>query len=167
MRQPHIVRFVQEKSTGIEPAFGRWVKDVRKRAQRSQTDVSEGLAARGIMLDASAISRIESGDRSVRLSEAVAIAAVLGVPLLAEPVAARLEDRVAAEERIHDLIERVNVLRRRRDRIDMEHSAVAFELQSVLQELDLLQAQVAVDTASESENQGGEEMPHGQRQAET
>jgi transcriptional regulator with XRE-family HTH domain len=149
MRQPHIVRFVQEQSGGIEPAFGRWAKDMRKRAQRSQSDVSEDLAARGVMLDASAISRIESGERSVRLSEAVAIAAVLGVPLLAEPVAARLEDRVSVEERLHDLADRAGVLRRRSERIDMERASVHYELESVLEQIRSLEIQLAFETAGE------------------
>lgn len=84
----------------IEPEFGRWVRD-----QRKQQSVSQGeLASRcGDLLDASAISRIESGKRSVRLSEAVAIAQALDSPFLSaqftervDPVRRLVSDALAA-----------------------------------------------------------------------
>ncbi len=73
--------------------------------QRKQQGVSQGeLASRcGDLLDASAISRIESGKRSVRLSEAVAIAQALDSPFLSaqftervDPVRRLVSDALAA-----------------------------------------------------------------------
>lgn len=47
----------------------------------SQQDLSGRLAARGIILDRSAIARIENGERYVRDYEALAIARLFNVPI--------------------------------------------------------------------------------------
>lgn len=60
---------------GVEQDFGKWVRARRKAKRMSQADLGKRS---GLALDASAISRIESGTRSVRLSEAVAIKQVFG-----------------------------------------------------------------------------------------
>lgn len=99
--QAHTVCFVQTYEE-IESEFGRWVRDQRKEARISQAE----LAARsGLPIDASAISRIESGDRSVRLSEAVAIAGALDQQILpsglldrADPVRRLVEETIFAVE---------------------------------------------------------------------
>lgn len=54
---------------------------LRKLNKLSQRDFAEKLTAKGMPVDASAVSRIEKGTRSVRLTEALTIAEVLDVDL--------------------------------------------------------------------------------------
>jgi len=70
----------------IEAAFGKWIRDTR-----SASGVTQSQLADVVGLDASAISRLEGGTRSIRLSEAVIVARALGVEILPEPLRARLE----------------------------------------------------------------------------
>jgi transcriptional regulator with XRE-family HTH domain len=72
---------MQNNQVPIENRFGEEVLEVRRVGRMSQKDLSELLAQRGLMLDASAISRIEKGARAIRLSEAAVIAEVLGFSL--------------------------------------------------------------------------------------
>lgn len=67
-------------------------------------------------LDASAISRLEGGSRSIRLSEAVIVARALGVEILPEPLRARLEptdaERLLRErDRARDFLAELNAQR--------------------------------------------------------
>ncbi|MCW2165777.1 helix-turn-helix protein [Microbacterium hydrothermale] len=71
----------------IEPEFGRWVRDQRRSKQISQGE----LAQLSGVVDASALSRIESGKRSVRLSEAVALAQALDSPFLSAQFTERVD----------------------------------------------------------------------------
>lgn len=71
----------------IEPEFGRWVRDQRKGKGLSQGELAHLTG----MIDASALSRIESGKRSVRLSEAVAIAQAVGSPFLSAQFTERVD----------------------------------------------------------------------------
>lgn len=63
--------------------FGASVASFRKANGLSQRQMADILKERGLPVDASAISRIEKGGRSVRLSEALLIADVLNVELRA------------------------------------------------------------------------------------
>lgn len=65
----------------VAVAFGRGVALYRVTAGLNQRQLAERLRERGVTFDTAAISRIEKGKRSVRLSEAVAIAEALGSPL--------------------------------------------------------------------------------------
>lgn len=60
-----------------EQRFGSMVLESRRALGISQKDLSEGLASEGLVLDNSAISRIEKGTRALRLSEAIVLARVL------------------------------------------------------------------------------------------
>lgn len=62
---------------------GRAVRRVRSSSsvKVSQQDLAGKLAVRGIQIDRSALARIESGDRSVRDFEVLALADALHVPL--------------------------------------------------------------------------------------
>ncbi len=63
--------------------IGRRVREARRKSQPaiSQDDLAGRLAARGILLDRSAISRIESQTRYVMDYEALAIAEALKVSI--------------------------------------------------------------------------------------
>jgi transcriptional regulator with XRE-family HTH domain len=81
------------------PIFARRLRDERGRAGVSQAALADHLTATLYhRVDASAISRMEKGDRPARLDEAVVIAEKLGVPL-----ATLLRDRDAIDERIDEL----------------------------------------------------------------
>jgi transcriptional regulator with XRE-family HTH domain len=60
-----------------ESRFGAMVLESRRALGISQKELSAGLAELGLPLDDSAISRIEKGTRSLRLSEAIIIAKAL------------------------------------------------------------------------------------------
>lgn len=72
---------VQHLPDSTEKIFGQAVNRFRISRQMSQRDLAEELTELGMSVDASAVSRIEKGSRSVRLSEAVIIASALRVDL--------------------------------------------------------------------------------------
>ena len=72
---------MQSNDKPIELRFGEAVSEGRRVQRVSQKQLAELLTRGGLPLDASAISRIEKGTRAIRLSEAVAIADVLGFSL--------------------------------------------------------------------------------------
>lgn len=64
--------------------FARRLRQERKRASISQAELARRIAQfLGTAVDPSAVTRIEQQTRAVRLDEAVAAAAALGVPLTA------------------------------------------------------------------------------------
>lgn len=72
-----------KKSAKQKNIIGTAVRELR-RAQRpkvSQQDLAGRLAARGVVIDRSAIARIESGERFVSDYEALTIAQALKVPV--------------------------------------------------------------------------------------
>lgn len=64
-----------------EQMFGQTMRALRKRSGYTQAEIADQLVAYGIKLDPSAVTRMENGDRSVRLNEAVAVATILFVSL--------------------------------------------------------------------------------------
>lgn len=116
--------FVQPDSINTERAFGRWVKARRTDQKMSQAELAAAISARGIALDASAISRIESGDRSIRLNEADAIALALGEALFSGPLADRLSEGTIVFDLIARAAERLAQLCERRDRLETEAISV-------------------------------------------
>ena len=79
--------------------FARRLREERERAGLSQADLAGRLS--DVLNDAiyhSAVARMESGKRSVKIDEAIAIADVLGVRL-----AELLEDRDTVDDRIDEL----------------------------------------------------------------
>lgn len=60
-----------------EQRFGSMVFESRRALGMSQKELSDELVTQGLMLDNSAVSRIEKGTRALRLSEAIVIARVL------------------------------------------------------------------------------------------
>lgn len=65
----------------VEPAFRQGVRDRRERLGWSQTRLAKELASIGMHVDGTAITRIESGERRIRLDEAWAISAVMRLPI--------------------------------------------------------------------------------------
>lgn len=70
---------VEQKETSPEYLFGRKVAEIRKELGLSQRKFAEKLSENGMSVDASAVSRLEGGDRALPLSEVYTIAEVLGV----------------------------------------------------------------------------------------
>ena len=65
----------------MESRFGVALREERTRLKLSQKAMAERLAAAGFSIDGPGLSRLEKGNRSVRLGEAQTIAEVLAVPL--------------------------------------------------------------------------------------
>lgn len=147
--QAHMMYLVQEQSTsGIEPEFGRLVRESRQTAKLSQADVSAALARRGLSLDGSAISRIESGDRSVRLSEAALIAEVLEIPLLSASFVARATPARNLVAELGDLANRATSLRRQAEVLQMEYGNVQASYRETVAQL-----RTTVERAGELDHQ--------------
>lgn len=66
----------------VSATFGERAKEARLAAGLTQQQLADRLSEAGVSLDTSAITRIEAGQREPRLSEAVAIAQVLGFDLI-------------------------------------------------------------------------------------
>ena len=62
-------------------AFGQRVRTARDNAGLTQIQLQELLTGYGVHFDTSAITRVESGEREPRLTEALAIADILGISL--------------------------------------------------------------------------------------
>lgn len=71
---------MQRPTEPTEATFSRRMREAREAQGATQSAVATALAMmHGIKLDSTAITRMESGQRAIRLGEAVAIAAVLGM----------------------------------------------------------------------------------------
>lgn len=79
----HMQQLTQPKKPGrsIEEVVGEQIAAMRTMRELTQRDLASALTEAGMPVDASAVSRIEKGTRSVRLSEATVIASVLDVDL--------------------------------------------------------------------------------------
>lgn len=65
----------------VSRVFGQRTRAARIDAGLTQAQLQERLASRGIKIDSSGLTRIEAGQREPRLSEALALADVLGFGL--------------------------------------------------------------------------------------
>lgn len=82
-----------------EQRFGTRVRTLRKNLEKSQQDIAEALAARhGLNLHQTAVAKIEAGTRPVKLTEALAIADVLGVHV--DELLDRPQDSSAADQQL-------------------------------------------------------------------
>lgn len=70
-----------EDTAEIARLFGQGVSFYRVDQGMSQKELSDRLREEGLTFDTAAISRVENGNRSVRLAEAIVIASVLNAPL--------------------------------------------------------------------------------------
>lgn len=85
---------------------------LRDAAGLSQRRLAERLAAEGLTLDASAITRIEQGKRDLKLAEAVAIAKVLGMSVAQMAGVEELPDNQTLERLRHHANQRMGEARR-------------------------------------------------------
>lgn len=93
----------EEHTGSINAQFGDRMRECRELRSWSQRQVAELLQAVGIKLDPSAITRIERGTRDVKLSEAIAIADVLGFDL--DSIAYSPEERFRMDEwALHQIV---------------------------------------------------------------
>lgn len=86
-----------------EDHFAERVREARERLSWSQVRLAAELRAQGYDLDATTITRIERGERRIRLDDAVALAGVLGLDLAwatgPDPVDLRAQiDRAEVEQ---------------------------------------------------------------------
>jgi len=65
----------------VEQMFAKRLREQRTRRGWSQTMLADRMRTEGVDLHPTAITRMESGERGIRLNEAVAAAAALTVPL--------------------------------------------------------------------------------------
>jgi transcriptional regulator with XRE-family HTH domain len=95
------MRNMHDSTERPEQVFARRMRELRGQMSQSQLAVTLNLA-HGIKLDATAITRIEKGSRTLRLDEAVAIAAVLDqtVDEMLRPVLPPKEQIQEAEAKI-------------------------------------------------------------------
>lgn len=79
--------------------FARRLREERAQGGLTQTEVARQLSERtGVVIDGSALTRIEKGQRAVRLEEAVALAEVVG-----QPLESLLHDEPEGERRLAEL----------------------------------------------------------------
>lgn len=93
---------MSDPTQSAETVFAQRMREQRTTVGISQAQLAQRLRERGVRLDQSALARIESGDRSVRLGEAVAVADALSATVsgLLRP-ADRLYEQVDEAERAH------------------------------------------------------------------
>lgn len=72
---------MQTNAPDVRSTFASRVRQVREGQGWSQEELARRLSEVGLRLDPTAITRLERGERSVRVEEAVAVAQTLGVPL--------------------------------------------------------------------------------------
>ncbi len=89
----------------VADAFASGVREARTIRGWTQVDLARHLAESGVRLDPTAITRLERGDRGVRIGEAVALAASLGLSI--EDVLSRAASRrpTLTAERAIDALE--------------------------------------------------------------
>jgi transcriptional regulator with XRE-family HTH domain len=72
---------VQEPPPSYGRAVAEWVRAEREALRWSLADLAKEMTARGCPMDRSAVSRIESNNRGVSVTEAAVFARLFGVPL--------------------------------------------------------------------------------------
>lgn len=83
-------------------AFAIALREQRHAARISQRQLAENMCATGRKMHQTSIAKIESGDRTVSVGEAVAIAGIIGVPLahlIGGEMSPDVADRMRAFER--------------------------------------------------------------------
>lgn len=99
------------------------------RGDRTQPEIAEGMSARGRKWSAMTVSKVEKGERSLKLGEAQDLAAVLGVHLT------RLLERPDTTEHRRELSAADRGVRQ-------AHTAVMRAAEDLLEALDMLSAMV-------------------------
>lgn len=92
---------MDNEAPNADQLFGQAVVRARQARELSQRAFADKLTTAGMTVDASAVSRIEKGTRSVRLNEALTIADVLDVDLTELVDAAQTTRQIFARQRRH------------------------------------------------------------------
>ena len=90
-----------------EKAFARKVRMARMERGMSQSVLAATLANYGVKAYMSTIAKIEAGDRSIRLNEAMALAEALNIGL---PMESPEESRADAERELRELKQEIRKL---------------------------------------------------------
>ncbi len=114
----------------FEASVGRAIRALRQARGWSQADLAAGVQDRGFPLQQTQVARVENGSRPLRVNEAAAFAAVLGVDLV------DLLHRLARPGRseLGDLRRTVESLRRNVQNLSNEADRLGRRLRSVEEE---------------------------------
>lgn len=89
-----------------ENHLGRKLRDWRKARGWSQARIAEELGYRGFDMHQTTVAKIENGSRPLRVSEAIAIADVMGMPMLSVFYGPGPEDKRWGIDAMRDAMER-------------------------------------------------------------
>ncbi len=122
--------FRQPTPQEFEASVGRAIRTLRQARGWSQADLAAGVQDRGFPLQQTQVARVENGSRPLRVNEAAAFAAVLGVDLV------DLLRRLARPEQseLGDLRRTVESLRRNVQNLSNEADSLGRRLRSVEEE---------------------------------
>lgn len=126
-------------NTTPESVFVQRLREERSRIGLSQAEFAERLSARiGVPVYPSTVTRIEKGERAVKLDEAVAMADVLGLPI------------TALIDGVHRVDEQIAALQRRRDEQESRGKAAFAEYEQAQSAIGDIDQQIADLEASRS-----------------
>lgn len=116
--EPEELDDLRERLEQVPEEVRHYVRELREGLGWSQARLARELADLGMQLDATAITRIESGKRGVRIEEAWALAAALRTEL--DGLVPTLTTVMSLEDRIRYAEERLAQWRRRAERDQKE-----------------------------------------------
>lgn len=116
--------------------FAERLRETRRTARLSQAELASRISAlTGTPLPATAITKIEKGERAVRLDEAVAAARALEVPL-----SALVSEETPTDARIRELREELVRQQSRADAAIAEHQQATAAMIEIEREIERLEA---------------------------
>lgn len=120
----------------LKAVFARRLRQERVAARVSQAELARRISERlGIVVDGSAITRIENQGRSFKLEEAVAAAQALGVPL-----AVLVSGKSPTEARVDELRRGLELQQNRADAAEAEFRQAQAAMVAIEQEIDQIEA---------------------------
>ena len=103
---------------GVNEQFGSLMKAAREGRGWSQRKLAEMLNEQGLRLDPSAVTRIETGQREVKLREAVIIAETVGLELANLRSAANIDRALEVSQAVAEFADLAQIARIQIARID-------------------------------------------------
>ncbi|WP_309082318.1 helix-turn-helix transcriptional regulator [Zhihengliuella sp.] len=120
----------------LKAVFARRLRQERVAARVSQAELARRISERlGIVVDGSAITRIENQGRSFKLEEAVAAAQALGVPL-----AVLVSGKSPTEARVDELRRGLELQQNRAAEAEAEFRQAQAAMVAIEQEIDQIEA---------------------------
>ncbi len=120
----------------LKAVFARRLRQERVAARVSQAELARRISERlGIVVDGSAITRIENQGRSFKLEEAVAAAQALGVPL-----AVLVSGKSPTEARVDELRRGLELQQNRAAAAEAEFRQAQAAMVAIEQEIDQIEA---------------------------